>query len=159
MMAATIGPAPFQLVDYRVDEQSLLLSPTLASEGVDEGAVNLAFDFKAESLEPGDVQLGLRVRINDLEEGETLGATDVPYIGRVSVVGRFHWLGGDDDPVELRRLLTVNGLSMLYGIARVYVRQLATSAGGRGLILPTLSFVEAGTRLADDFGQGEISDE
>jgi preprotein translocase subunit SecB len=60
----------------------------------------------------------------------------------LTLVGRFQWLedAKPADEEEADKLLLVNGLSMLYGTARVHLRQLTDPGPEPVLHLPSISF-------------------
>lgn len=140
--------SPLQLLDYRSE---LLAYERLDAESppddLDMG-VGLAIEFDTHFDEGRDAQcLDLVVDFNQ-EDG--VPEEVQPYLihrGRYRTVGWVRWI---DDEVSARedahRLLMVNGLSMLFGITRVYVAEL-TSGSERRLVLPSVTFQTA----VDDF--------
>lgn len=154
MVPLPIPAAPIQLASYEIHEQIVQLHPggdvSQPSSGLYLGV------WGDRSFEDDRVSLDLFVSVNETDpEGDAVAETNPHYRGRVVLRGEFLWIGGEDLPEEERRnLLTVNGLSVLYGIARVYLRQLAEPLPAPPLLLPTVSFRDALSALASPDAAG-----
>lgn len=133
--------APLQLLDYH--------TATLAYERLDtepppddvDLGVALEFAIDATYDDEKDVQrLALTVGYNQTKVPDEVA----PYIahrGQVRVTGSLRWI---DDEVasrdDARDLMLTNGLTMLYGIARVRVADLTEGGERERLLLPSIAF-------------------
>ena len=132
--------APIQLLDYDIAEQALQVHPG-ADYDRPPGGVALGMGVSFNEADDRTVSLTLGMGINEKVDDEDANPNNAYYRGRFAVRGEFSWVGGDEiESEERRRLMAVNGLAALYGIARVYVRQLSEPIFGPPLVLPMLSF-------------------
>jgi len=147
--------APLQLLDYRSELQAYeRLDAEPVPEDVDMGIglgveLNTEFDDDREAL-------CVRLTIDFNPESE-IPEEIRPYVmhrGRFQVTGWLTWI---DESIasrdDARRLLLVNGLSMLFGIARVHIADL-TSGSDRRLVLPSISFKP----IVEAFLKGEVDE-
>lgn len=137
--------APLQLADFE--------AATLAYERLEaapppddvEMGVGLSIEMDATFEEDRDVQrLQLDVRYNNEEDVPEDATPYIAHRGHVRVTGWLHWASEEvaaRDDAE--RLLLTNGLSMLYGIARVRVADLTADGRDRRLVLPSVNFQPA----------------
>lgn len=137
--------APLQLIGYQVQELSL---ERVFPKESDADPLGFALGFGIESRpvegEENAYELELTVEFNKDEEQIPEDAEgQIYHRGRVTLVGRFTWVRESfpDDPDEAEKLLLVNGLSMLYGTARVHLQQLTEPGPGQVLRLPSVSFL------------------
>ena len=132
--------SPLQLLDYR---SNLLhyerLNPEPVPDDINFG-VGLGIEFETGfDEEQGAQRIDLIVSFNEDAVREEIQ----PYIahrGRFQVTGWLNWISEEvaaRDDAE--RLLLVNGLSMLFGVARVYIADLTAGSGDR-LMLPSITF-------------------
>ena len=152
--------APLQLADFE--------AATLAYERLEadpppddiEMGVGLSIEMDAAFEEDRDVQrLQLDVRYNNEEDVPEDAAPYIAHRGHVRVTGWLHWASEEvaaRDDAE--RLLLTNGLSMLYGIARVRVADLTADGLDRRLVLPSVNFRSAVQQWLDE-GEKEETDE
>jgi preprotein translocase subunit SecB len=133
--------APLQLLDFESELQAyerLVAEPV--PDDIDMG-IGLGVEF---NMEFDDDREALCVRLTVQFNAEEEIPDDIrPYVmhrGKIHVTGWLTWISEDfaarDDA---RRLLLVNGLSMLFGIARVRVADL-TAGSDRRLVIPSISF-------------------
>jgi len=147
--------SPLQLVDYRAH---LLryerLDPEPAPEDLNFG-VGLGIEFETESDEARNAQrIKLTVSFNEDAVPDEV-QTHIMHRGRFQVTGWLQWISEEAAAREdAHRLLLVNGLSMLFGVARVYVADLTVGNGDR-LILPSISFKP----IVEDFLDDQNADE
>jgi hypothetical protein len=133
--------APLQLLDYQSELRSYdRLEAEPVPDDVDMG-VGLGLEVKTEF---DDDREALCVRLTVQFNPEEEIPEDVhPYVmhrGALHVTGWLTWISEEfADRDDARRLLLVNGLSMLFGIARVKIADL-TSDSDRRLVLPSISF-------------------
>ena len=142
--------APLQLVDF---ETTALAYERLDAEPPPEDldlGVGLGFEIEAEVDEERDAQ---RIRLLVSYNEEDVPEDVKPYLkhrGRLRVTGWLQWIDEETaDRDDAERLLLTNGLTMLYGIARVRVADL-TDGDGR-LLLPSVSFLP----IVDDWLEEE----
>jgi len=133
--------APLQLLDYRTTTLAYeRLDAEPPPDDVDLG-VALEFEIDATYDDENEVQrLALTVGYNEKEVPDEVA----PYIshqGRIRVTGWLQWI---DDEVsnrdDARDLMLTNGLTMLYGIARVRVADLTEGGDRDRLLLPSVAF-------------------
>lgn len=133
--------APLQLIDYR----SELLAydrrdPEPIPDDVDAG-VGIGVEIETDFDEERKVRcIHLTVVFNAEDEMPDEIRPYVMHRGRLRVTGWVNWINEEfaaRDDAE--RLLLVNGLSMLFGIARVRISDL-TSESDRRLLLPSITF-------------------
>jgi hypothetical protein len=153
--------APLQLLDYRSEALAYeRLEAEPAPEDVDIG-VGLQFDIDTHFDEERGAQcIALKVGFNESEED--LPDDVIRYIahrGRVKVTGWLSWIDEEmSSRDDARRLLLVNGLSMLYGIARVRIADLTEGEDER-LLLPSVSFKPVADQFLDQEGQEDTAAE
>jgi len=133
--------APLQLLDYRTTMLAYeRLDAKSPPDDVDLG-VALEFEIDATYEDEKDVQrLALTIGYNQTQIPDEVA----PYIahrGQVRVTGSLRWI---DDEVasrdDARDLMLTNGLTMLYGIARVRVADLTEGGERERLLLPSIAF-------------------
>jgi preprotein translocase subunit SecB len=139
--------APFQLIEYHIEALSLKrLHPDVEEP---PGATGIALGFGIElrpnvESEEGVHALELTIQANEDEDQIPEGAEHrIFHRASVTLVGYFTWLedAEPDDTDEAEKLLLVNGLTMLYGTARVHLQQLTEPGSDPPLQLPTVSFL------------------
>ncbi len=138
--------APFQLLDYHIESLSLeRLHPSV--ENVPEsagGALGFGMEIRpTEEVEEEVYEVELELHVNEDEEAIPDEAREhVFHKAHATLVGQFMWMEGKkpDDSEEADKLLLVNGLTMLYGNARVHLRQLTDPGPDPVLHLPSVSF-------------------
>jgi preprotein translocase subunit SecB len=149
--------APLQLRDYRTTTISYeRLDAETPPDDVDLG-VGLSFGVDAEFDDEEEVQLiELDVRYNEEDRVPEEAAPYIVHRGHVRVTGQFYW--ADEEVAardDARRLLLTNGLSMLYGIARVRVADVTADGKEARLVLPSINFLP----IAEDWlSEGEDVD-
>jgi hypothetical protein len=136
-----IANAPLQLREYAVTE----VTYRRRAEGgsAPDSALTMRFEMEGARTGEDGAVLALRVWFNEADEDtaeRTSESSPSPHTGHIEVRGGFQWIG--DDVPERDRLIVVNGLSVLYGIARVYVAQASGSGPDARLLLPSVSFHE-----------------
>lgn len=137
--------APLQLADF---EAATLAYERLEAESPPDDAemgVGLSVEMDAEFDEEREVQrIQLDVRYNNEEDVPEEVAPYLAHRGHVRVTGWLYWASEEFAAREdAQRLLLNNGLSMLYGIARVRVADLTADEGNRRLVLPSVNFQPA----------------
>lgn len=137
--------APLQLDDF--ETQVLAYERVEAESPPEDVDVGVAFGFEIDAEvdeERGNQRIRLLVSYNEEDVPDDVE----PYIkhrGRLQVTGWLHWIDEEfADREDAERLLLTNGLTMLYGIARVRVADLTDESRTDGedrLILPSVSFL------------------
>lgn len=133
-----IPSAPLQLRDYAVTDLAYRRRPD--GERTPDDGLTMRFEMEGARAGGETVLLVLRVWFNEAEDDDS-ETPPAPHTGHVEVRGGFQWVGPEDVPGR-DRLTVVNGLSVLYGIARVYVAQASGSGPDARLVLPSVSFHE-----------------
>jgi hypothetical protein len=135
--------APLQLIDYTAETVSYnRLDPKPAPDNLNVG-VGLGFEINSSADEERAAQcLTLNVHFNNREED--IPEEMSPYIahrGQIRVRGWIQWVSDEmAERDDAQKLLHVNGLAMLYGIARVHTAQLTEGRTSPRLLLPSISF-------------------
>lgn len=134
--------APLQLIDFRTTTLAYeRLEAEPLPEDVEMGAA-LTFEIEATADEEREAQrIDLTVSYNQPDDVPDEVAPHIQHRGRLRATGWIRWVDSDfaarDDA---RQLLLTNGLSMLYGVARVRVADLTDDASSNRLILPSANF-------------------
>jgi len=153
--------APLQLHNYSTTTLSYeRLEAETPPEDVELG-IGLSFGVDAEFDDEEEVQhIALNVRYNQDEEVPEDLAPYIVHRGHVRVTGQLYW--ADEEVAareDARRLLLTNGLSMLYGIARVRVADITDDGDEDRLVLPSVNFLPvAEDWLSEDDEKGEPTD-
>jgi preprotein translocase subunit SecB len=137
--------SPLQLADF---EAATLAYERLEADPPPDDAemgVGLSIEMDAAFEEDRDVQrLQLDIRYNNEEDVPEEAAPYIAHRGHVRVTGWLYWASEEVAAREdAERLLLTNGLSMLYGIARVRVADLTADGRDRRLVLPSVNFQPA----------------
>lgn len=137
--------SPIQLVRYTVVDVAFRRNMEA------EAGPSILFGTDVDWYDPSEAThedpqfIGLRVRMHTGQPG--CAEEDAREQGHVHLIGGVAWAGPPDfDPGQKRRLLYVNGLSLLYGIARTLIAQLSETGGMAPVMLPTVGF----QNFADD---------
>ena len=137
--------SPIQLVRYTV------LDVAFRRNLEAEAGPTIIFGTDVNQYDPSEATqddpqfIGLRVRMHTGQPG--CAEEDAREQGHVHLIGGVAWAGPPDfDPEQKQRLLRVNGLSLLYGIARTLIAQLSETGGMAPVMLPTVGF----QNFADD---------
>lgn len=133
--------APLQLLDYRSELQSYeRLDPEPVPDDLEMG-VGIGIEFTTEFDDDRDALcVRLTVKFNAEDDIPEDIQPHVTHRGKFRVTGWLTWISEEfATRTDARRLMLVNGLSMLFGIARVHVADL-TSGSDERLILPSISF-------------------
>jgi preprotein translocase subunit SecB len=149
--------APLQLLDYRTTTLSYERLDAESPPEDTELGVGLSFGVDAEFDDEEEVQrIQLDVRYNQEDEVPEEIAQHIVHRGHVQVNGLLQWV--DEDYAtrdDARRLLLTNGLSMLYGIARVRVADITADGEEDRLVLPSMSFLPVAEDWLSEGEEGE----
>lgn len=135
--------SPLQLIDYvaeTVAYERLDAEPALDDE---DTSVALGFEMNAAVDEERTAQrLTLTVHFNN--QNTDVPEEIAPYVahrGQVQVCGWIRWINDEiAERDDAHKLLLINGLSMLYGVARVHTAQLTEGRTADRLLLPSINF-------------------
>lgn len=138
--------APIQLIDFAVDQLDYEQVRPPGEELPDAlSGVVLGIDVEQVSgIDTEHPYVQLIISFNEEEVPEEAKASGHPYHqGRIVLSGWFNWSREKvaervDNP---EKLLLVNGLSMLYGIARQQLLQITEPGPAPRLMLPSISFL------------------
>lgn len=135
--------SPLQLIDYVAETVSYERLDAEPAPDDEDTAIALGFEMDTAFDEDRTAQrLTLTVHFNNHH-------TDVPeevapYIahrGQVRVCGWIRWVRDEmAQRDDAQKLLLINGLSMLYGVARVHAAQLTEGRAAERLLIPSISF-------------------
>ncbi len=147
-------PSPLQLLQCSFESVQVTGVPDFDNSGRDPAFL----------MNPAGLQLSSETAVQDLNTSpdftdyairfvvafEPKEANGIPYRGEVVIQAQVR-MHGVDDALERKRLAVVNGVSLLYGVARDMVSTV-TSRGVHGqMLLPTLNFRSlADSVLADE---------
>jgi preprotein translocase subunit SecB len=138
--------APFQFLDYHIEQLTLDRFHPDIDEAPDHVGTALGFGMeirRVDDVEEDVYEVQLDLHLNDDEDAIPEDERDqVFHRAHLTIVGRFQWLedAKPSDEEEADKLLLVNGLSMLYGTARVHLRQLTDPGPEPVLHIPSISF-------------------
>jgi preprotein translocase subunit SecB len=136
--------APLQLRDYRVATLSYEHQSAEPRPEEDNVDIGVALGFEMEFAWDEEQKAHCLTLLTSFNE-EGVPEDQKPYVahrGHIEVQGWFRWIDNEvatQDNSE--RLLLVNGLSMLYGIARTRVADVTSTGPGKRLLLPSISFL------------------
>ena len=102
------------------------------------GVMDIDYNIGRQQENPKDYRIVMQI---DLAKDGYTSAENSPYSIATIIVG--HFVFAEDAPEdEMQRMIHLNGLSILFGIARGFVGQ-ATGASLHGqFVLPTVDFVQ-----------------
>ena len=135
--------APLQLLDYAIDRVQYEQIRPGTEEMPDPAEIaGLGFRMEMEQMKDSDVvRLQLQVEVNQEELPEEVEG-HVFHRGSIRISGWFTWI--DEDVPERfkdpQKLMLVNGLSILYGVARNHMVHLTEPGPAPRLMLPSISF-------------------
>lgn len=132
--------APLSLNVYCITELSVIARMGYKSESALEAKLSeLKVDHHVQNLSDGidgEWQVSLKVCHQPAPE------TNFPYEFKIVVVGSFEFLDKPATEDDAKRFLSINGASMLYGIAREIIRMNTSNGPWGHIMLPTVSFYE-----------------
>jgi len=124
------------ITEYYVRELIVRENPAYKAKESYEGEVKISYNIKRKGPE-----LLFRIDMTAQVGSPKKMASAYPYYSSISLTGLFKFLGETDEDT-IAKMIHLNGLSILYGIARGIVSQ-ATSTSIHGkYILPTINFIE-----------------
>lgn len=137
-MAQSLSPPPLDIWQYFVEELALRALAEHESDRGHSGSVGVDFEVQRNEKNPIEYRIIMRIK---LAESGYVPEENPPYSLALTISGYFRFEAGTDEPT-MKRMLHVNGTSILYGIARGLVGQ-ATGASVHGqFVLPTVNFIQ-----------------
>jgi len=134
--------APLQLADYRTETLAYERLEAETPPNDHDLGVGLSFGIDAEFDEEEDVQrIELDIRYNHQDDVPEDMAPYITHRGHLRVTGWLYWASEEFSARDdAQQLLLTNGLSMLYGIARVCVADITADGAEERLVLPSVNF-------------------
>ncbi|GBD99038.1 protein-export protein SecB [bacterium BMS3Abin07] len=129
-------PALLDIDEYFVEELTVKSNPQYVKEASEGGEVGISFDIKRKGKEPL-FMISMSIKINKSKETFSL----VPYRLSLKINGFFSFPEGTDEET-IKKMIGLNGLVILYGIARGVVAQATANCLHGKFILPSMNFVE-----------------
>ena len=128
---------PLEIQDYFVEDIAVRANPGFDTKKGGAGTgLNFSFDIFRKGKAPAFMIL-MSIKAGNLSK-ETMNS---PYAVRLTIRGFFSFFPGTPEEV-IDKTIGLNGLSILYGVARGVVAQ-ATANGPHGkFLLPTVNFIE-----------------
>ncbi len=124
--------------DYVVDELMVKGNPVFRkSEKEQKGQLDIALNFRRGDKAPRSFMISMIIEISKSKDARA----NYPYFLYLKIDG-FFVFSEKADEATMQKMIGLNGVSVLFGIARGVVAQ-ATANGAHGkFILPTINFVE-----------------
>lgn len=114
------------------------------------GEVKIQFDIKQNKGNDTAYMIPLTIEVNE-SQGHSAAS---PYYIFLAIRGFFSF-NKREDPETTAKMISLNGLSMLYGVARGIVGQATASCPHGRFILPSVNFIELLKRKASEIADGE----
>lgn len=129
--------AQLNITDYIVDELTVRGNDNYQKpEREKEGEINIGFTVKRKGKEPL-FMLTMTIELNKSKQAFTAN----PYYVFLKIRGFFEFVKETDEET-MQKMIGLNGLAMLYGIARGVVAQATANGAHDKFILPSMNFVE-----------------
>lgn len=134
--------APLQLINYRAAVRSYERFDDVEVSDDNSMGIALRLQFNHDYDEDTETQrLKLVVQYNQDEDVPEEQKPFIAHRGEIGVEGWLRWISKEiAEREDADRLMRANGLSMLYGIARVRVADLTDQGNGSRLLLPSVNF-------------------
>lgn len=123
--------------DFVVEDFSITTNPDYTRPEKEESDdIGISFDIKRKGNEPF-FMLTLQIDLNKSKKAYTC----VPYRIALKMSGFFSFAEGTEEEA-MNKMIGLNGLSILYGIARGTVAQFTATCSHGKFVLPSMNFVE-----------------
>jgi preprotein translocase subunit SecB len=122
--------------EYFVEEVYVKANPKFEKKDWNEGAIAISFDIKRKEMEP-NFMIPMAIKLNHAKK-DSLNA---PYQIILRITGFFSFPKGTDEET-IHKMIGLNGLSILYGVARGVVAQATANCPHGKFILPSVNFIE-----------------
>ncbi len=124
--------------DYVVDELTVRGNPTFRkSEKEQKGQLDIGLSFKRKHKEPRSFMISMVIEISKSKDA----GANYPYYVYLRIDGFFEFSEKADEET-MQKMISLNGVSVLFGIARGVVAQVTANGAHGKFILPTINFVE-----------------
>ena len=128
--------ARLDITEYFVRELIVRENPAYKAKESYEGEVKISYNIKRKGPE-----LLFRIDMTAQVGSPKKMASAYPYYSSISLTGLFKFLEETDEDT-IAKMIHLNGLSILYGIARGIVSQATSTCTYGKYILPTINFIE-----------------
>lgn len=128
--------------EYFIEDISVKTNPDYKDDAPADGDVGVTFGIKRQGKAP---LFMLTMSVNLVKAKNKKFTT--PYQVSFSITGFFSFAAGTDE-ATINRMIGLNGLAVLYGLARGIVAQVTANGPYGKFILPTVNFVELLKRKA-----------
>jgi preprotein translocase subunit SecB len=130
--------AQLNITDYVVDELTVRSNPDYqrSSDKEAKGEIKIGFNVKRKDKEP----LFMITMIIEVNKSKP-AFTNSPYYVYLNIRG-FYEFGKGTDEDTMQEMIGLNGLVMLYGVARGIVAQASANGVHGKFVLPSVNFVE-----------------
>lgn len=133
----TTSPPLLDIQAYHVAEFVFRALSEYDHERPTSSAIGVNFTIDQHEEDPLEFRIEMRLQVAETGYSADINA---PYSISLTIVGYFTFAEGTENDV-MQRMIHLNGLSILYGIARGFVGQ-ATGAGRYAqYVLPTVNFI------------------
>lgn len=122
--------------EYFVEEISVKTNPQFEKKGQNEGEIAISFDIKRKDMEPR-FMIPMEIKLNHSKKD----SFNAPYQVMLKITGFFSFPKGTDEET-IHKMIGLNGLSILYGVARGVVAQATGNCPHGKFILPSVNFIE-----------------
>jgi preprotein translocase subunit SecB len=133
--------ASLNLREYFVDEITVKANEQFkgrkSGKKDESGTLKIQFDVNQSKSSKSKYMLPLTVELNTPE----MKGNSYPYYVYVAIRGFFSFVE-DTDEETMAKMIALNGLSILYGVARGIVSQITGNGPFGKTILPSVNFVE-----------------
>ncbi len=129
--------AQLNIADYVVEELTLKGNADYHKTAKEEkGEINIGFNIKRKGKGP----LFMVTMVIELNKSKQIFAIG-PYYVFIKISGFFEFVKGTDEET-MQKMIGLNGLVMLYGVARGVVAQITANGAHGKFVLPSVNFVE-----------------
>lgn len=129
--------AQLNLNDYFIDEFAFAANREREAGSTTTRTLSVDFDIKRSGETPLDFMIILKVDVNPLDEDFERG----DYRIHLKLSGFFSFAEGTSEEM-INDMITYNGLSILYGVARGSVADATATSWHGKFVLPAVNFVE-----------------
>lgn len=132
--------SPLRLENCFTEELTVKTNPSFAPgvEKKKEGKLQCEVELAGNKNDPSKFRVGLSVSVEPSMEYPALD----PYLIQVKITGVFGFSGDLPSEETMHRMVSLNGSSILYGIARGLVIEVTGNGRWGKYILPAVNFVQ-----------------
>jgi preprotein translocase subunit SecB len=122
--------------EYFVEEIYVKAKPKFEKKGRNEGEIAISFDIKRKDMELR-FMIPMEIKLNHSKKD----SFNAPYQVILKITGFFSFPKGTDEET-IHKMIGLNGLSILYGVARGVIAQATANCPHGKFILPSVNFIE-----------------